>query len=65
MSFEVHLGIEYNKLLLQALPVWTHEVIFPEMLFERIVVDIVLLLPAPLSSIADVAALVLVATMRV
>lgn len=65
MSLEVHLRIEYNELLLQALPVRTHEVILPEVLFQRVVVDIVLLLPAPFSAIADVTALVLVATMRV
>lgn len=65
MSLEVHFRIEHNELLLQALPIRTHEVILPEMLFQRIVIDIVLLLPAPFSAIADVAALVLVATMRV
>lgn len=65
MGFEVHFRIKYNKFLLQALTVRAHEVVFPEVLLERIVVDIVLLLPASFSSVTDVAALMLVATMRV
>jgi hypothetical protein len=65
MSLEVHLRIEHNELLLQALPIRTHEMVLPEVLFQRIVIDIVLLLPASFSAIADVAALVLVATVRI
>jgi hypothetical protein len=66
MCLQVHLRVEYGKLLLQALSVRAQEVVFPKVHLKGIVVDVVLLLPAPIvSSIADVTALVLVPTMRV
>ena len=65
VSLEIHLRVEHNEFLLQALPVWAHEVVFPEMLFERIVVDVVLLLPAAILTIANMATLMLVSTMCV
>lgn len=65
VGLEVHFRIEHNKLFLQAFTVWAHEVVFSEVLLERIVIDKVLLLPASFSSVADVATLMLVATMRV
>lgn len=65
MSLEVHLRIKYNKFLLQTFSVWTHEMVFPEVLLERIVVHKVLLLPAPITAVANVAAFVLISTMCV
>lgn len=65
MSLKIHLGIEDNKLLLQAFSVWAHEMVFPKMLFERVVVDVILLLSAAISAIANVATLVLVSAMCV
>lgn len=65
MGLEVHLGIENHELLLQALSVWTHEVVLAEMLLERVVVDIVLLLAAAFSAVTDVTSFVLVSAMCV
>ena len=65
VGLEVHFGVEHHELLLQALSVWTHEVIFAEVLLERIVIHIVLLLATALSAIADVTSLVLVSAVCV
>ena len=66
VCLEVHLRVKYNELLLHALSVWAQEVVFSKVHLKRIVVDIVLLLPAPtVLTIADVAAFVFVPTMRV
>jgi hypothetical protein len=66
MCLEIHLRIKHDKLLLQALPVRTQEVVFSEVDLERIIVDVILLLPtAAVSAIADVATFVLVPAMGV
>jgi hypothetical protein len=66
MCLEVHLRVEYDELLVQAVSVRTQEVIFSKVHLEGVVVDVVLLLPAPtVLAIAYVAAFVLVPTMRV
>jgi hypothetical protein len=66
MCLEIHLRVKYNELLVQAVSVWTQEVIFPKVDLEGVIVDIVLLFPAStVSAIANVAAFVLVPTMRV
>jgi hypothetical protein len=65
MCFEVHLRVEDHEFLLETLPVRTQEVVFAKVHFERVVVDVVLLLPAALPSVANVAALVLVSTVSV
>jgi hypothetical protein len=65
MRFDIHLRVENNKLLLEALSVWTQEVVFAEMYLKSVVVYIVLLLPASLTAIADVTSLVLISAMRV
>ena len=65
MGFNIHLRVEHNKLLLEALSVRTQEVILAEMHFKRVVVYIVLLLSAPFAAIADVASFMLVSAMRV
>jgi hypothetical protein len=60
MSLQVHLVFENDELLLQAFLVWAEEVIFSEMNFQRIVIDIVLLRPSTIASIADMTSLVLI-----
>jgi hypothetical protein len=65
MRLDIHLRVENNKLLLEALAIRTQEMVLAEMYLKRIVVDKVLLLPAPFTAIADMASLVLVSAMRV
>jgi hypothetical protein len=66
VCLEIHLGVKYNELLFQALSIWTQEVVFPEVLFERIVVDIVLLFfTSTVPAIANMATFVFVPAMRV
>jgi len=65
VCFQVHLRVEHDKLFLHALPVRTQEVVLAEVDLERVVVDIVLLLPVVVAAVADVAALVLVSAVCV
>jgi hypothetical protein len=65
MRLEVHLRVEDHKLLLQAFAVRTQKMVFPEMNFERVIVDVVLLFSTTIASIANVAAFVLVSAVRV
>jgi hypothetical protein len=65
MCFQVHLGVKYDKLLLETLPVRAQEMVLAEVDFQRVVVDVVLLLPATIASVADVAALMLVSAVGV
>jgi hypothetical protein len=60
---QVHIRVKHNKFLFQTLAVGTHVMVFPEVLFQRVVVDKVLLLPAFIAAIANMAPLVLVSTM--
>src|SRR5690242_17683687 len=65
MGFEIHFRVEHNKLLLQTFLVWAHEVVVPEVLLTRIIVDVVLLLSPAISTDTTVTALLLVSTMCV
>lgn len=65
MCFEVHLRVENHEFLLETLPVWAQEVVLAKVDFERVIVDVILLLPATLPSVANMAALVLVSAMSV
>ncbi len=65
VRLEIHLGLKHNKLLVQTVLLHTEVVIFSKVNFERVVVDIVLLLPAGVPSIADMAALVPVSAVRI
>jgi hypothetical protein len=65
MGLEIHLRIEYNEFLLQALVVQTREVVLVEMSLQSIIIEIILRVLASGPSIAKMAALVLVATMCV
>lgn len=64
MCFEIHLRIEDDKLLLQTFLIRAHEVVLPKVDLECVVVEVVLRLSSAISSVADVTAFVLVATMR-
>lgn len=65
MCLEVHLGLEDDELLLQTLLVEAQEVIFLEVVFESVVVDVVLLLAAAGATVTNVASFVTVTTMCV
>lgn len=65
MSLEIDLGFEDDKLFLQALPIGAEEVVLFEMLLQRVVVHIVLLLPAGISSVTDMTSFMLVSAMGV
>jgi len=65
MRFQVHLRLKDHELLVQALLVEAEEVICLEVILQGTVVNVVLLLPIPRSSIADMAALVFVPTVSV
>lgn len=60
VRFEVHLRIEYHKLLIETFSVRTKEMILAKMNLQGVIVDVVLLLPATFSAIANVTALVFV-----
>lgn len=57
MGLQIHLRLKHDELLFQALLVQAKEVVFLEVILQRIVVDVVLLLAMSGSSIADVASL--------
>lgn len=65
VCLQIHLRVEHNKLLFHTFPVRAQEVILSKMNLERIVIDIVLLLSASITTIADVTTFVFVPTMRV
>ena len=65
MCLNIHLRIKDNKLFLQTFPIRAQKVILSEMYLKRVIVDIILLLPAFVTTIADMAAFVLVATVRI
>lgn len=58
MGLQIHLSLKHHEFLIQALLVKAEKVVLLEMLLERIVVDIVLLLPVPRPSVTDMAPLV-------
>lgn len=64
MCFEIHLALEHHKLLRQTLLVWTCKVVLPKVHFQRIIVQVVLVLLPVITTITYVAALVLLTTMR-
>lgn len=57
VCLQVYIGPEHDKLLLQAFAISTQVVVFPEVLFERVVIAVVMRLPRVLP-IAEKAALV-------
>ena len=65
MCLEIHLGLEDDELLLETLAVETEEVVFLEVVFESVVVDVVLLLAAAGATVTNVASFVTVTTMCV
>ena len=65
MTLQVHLRLKHNELLLQAFPVQAKEVAFLEVVFEGVIVEVVLLLAMSRSSVADVASLMSVTTVRI
>jgi len=65
MRLQIHVRIKNDKLLLQTFSIRTQEVFLLEMHLERMVVDIVLLLSAPVTTIANVTALMLISAMQV
>lgn len=65
MCFEIHLRFEDHKLLIHAVLVGTKEMVLTEMLFQRIVVYVVLLLLCWIPSIANVTLLVLFPAMHI
>lgn len=60
MTLQIHLRLEHDELLIQALLVQAQVVVFLKMVLERGVIDVVLLLAMSGLSIADVASLMLV-----
>jgi len=60
MGLQIHLRLEHDEFLIQALLVQAQEVVFLEMVLERSIIDVVLLLAMSGSSIANVASLMLV-----
>ena len=64
MSLEIYLAFKYNKLLFETLAVETQEVVFLEMLLQRVVVLEVMWLPG-IASVTDEAPLVLIPAMFV
>lgn len=65
MRLQIHLRIKNHKLLLQAFLIRTQKMILLKVYLKRVVIDVVLLLSASVTAIADMAALVLVSAMRV
>lgn len=65
MGFQIHLRLEHHKLLVQALFIQAKEVVLLKMIFERIVVDIILLLASTRPSVADVTSFMAIATMSI
>jgi hypothetical protein len=63
MSLEVNLRRKGNKLLVQTFSLQTQEMIFLEMLLERIIIEIILRLAT--SSITDKASLVSISAMNI
>jgi hypothetical protein len=59
MSLEIHLGFKHHKLLLQAFPILAEEMVSPEVLLERIVVQVVMWL-SRISPVTDKAPLMLI-----
>jgi hypothetical protein len=64
MSLEIDLRIKSNELLLQTLPLLTHEVILAKMLKQRLVIEVILRLTTP-QTITDKAPLMLIPTMNI
>jgi len=64
MGFKVHVRLEYDEFLLEALFVVAYKVVFFEMLLQCVVVHIVMRLPR-VSAVADKAPLMLVAAMLI
>lgn len=65
VGFKIDLVLENNELFLVAFFVGTHKVLFREMNGKCIIVDVVLLCRLWTTSVADMAALVLIAAVRV
>jgi len=64
MCLEIHLGRKDDEFLLQALSIHTHEMILLKMVLERIVVDVIMRIPA-IRSVAEEASLMLLPTMHI
>jgi len=64
MSFEINLGIENDKLLLETFRIWTHKMVFAEVNLQSVVIDVVLWAESTISPVANMASFVLVTTMR-
>jgi hypothetical protein len=65
MALQVHLVLEYHKLLVQTLLVQTEEVVFLEMAFKGLVINVVLLLAVVGATVTDMAAFMLLTTMGI
>ena len=65
MCLQIHLRLEDDELLLQAFLIGAHEMVTPKVLLQRVIVDVILLLTAPTSSIANMASFMFVPTMDV
>ena len=65
MRLQIHLRLEDDELLLQAFLISAHEMVTPKVLLQRIVVDVILLLAAPIPAIANMASFMFVPTMDV
>lgn len=65
MAFQVHLGLEHHKLFFQAFWVETKEMVFLEVVLEGLVVDVVLLLAVRGATVTNMAAFMLVTTVRI
>lgn len=65
MCFQIHFRIEHDELLFQTLAIGAKKVVFSKVVLKRVIIDIVLLLAAAVTSVANVAALVLVSTVRI
>ena len=65
MGFQIHFRIKNDEFLLHAFPVCTQKMLFAKVDLERIIIDVVLLLPSLLPPVADVTTLVLVAAVHI
>lgn len=65
MSFQVHLRLKNHKLLVEAFLIQAEKMFLLEVMLEGIVVDVVLLLATPRSSITDKTTLVAVTTVGI
>jgi hypothetical protein len=65
VTLQVHLRLEYDKFLFQALLVQADEMVLLKMVLKCVVIDVVLLLTVRRTSVTNVATLVLVTTMSV